>query len=209
MKTLRISHINQIISGSVEKFHPIMNEQEKHSLPFQPWQNEGYVPEVFFSLAHNNQFVLLKFFVGENEIRARVTKTNGPVWEDSCVEFFISFDTIGYYNFEFNCIGTIHASFGNNRNQRTNLVEDVLHQIKSHTLFITRSDHYYWEMIVAIPKEAFIHHSLDSLSGIVCRGNFYKCADGFQQPHYLSWSNIKSEFPNFHVPEFFGKLFFL
>ena len=39
-------------------------------------------------------------------------------------------------------------------------------------------------------------------------GNFYKCADGTDSPHYVSWSPIKTEKPNFHCPEFFGELIF-
>ena len=95
----------------------------------------------YFFLAYNNQFVLLKFFVKEKAIRAKVTKTNGPVWEDSW-SFFISFDESGYYNFEFNCIGTIYATFGNNREEHTNLTEEILQTIRFHTSLITRSSLY-------------------------------------------------------------------
>ena len=37
-------------------------------------------------------------------------------------------------------------------------------------------------------------------------GNFYKCGDKCDQTHYLSWSPIGLLEPNFHCPEFFGKL---
>ena len=38
--------------------------------------------------------------------------------------------------------------------------------------------------------------------------NFYKCGDNCRQPHYLSWSPIALEKPNFHCPEFFGEIMF-
>ncbi|MDE6137165.1 MAG: hypothetical protein K2F97_06800, partial [Muribaculaceae bacterium] len=38
------------------------------------------------------------------------------------------------------------------------------------------------------------------------RGNFYKCASATSQPHYLSWNPIDTPEPDFHRPEFFGKL---
>jgi hypothetical protein len=36
--------------------------------------------------------------------------------------------------------------------------------------------------------------------------NFYKCGDKCMHPHYLSWSPIGLPEPNFHCPEFFGKI---
>lgn len=41
---------------------------------------------------------------------------------------------------------------------------------------------------------------------VALRGNFYKCGDLTAEPHYLSWSPIAFERPNFHLPEFFGEL---
>jgi hypothetical protein len=57
-------------------------------------------------------------------------------------------------------------------------------------------------------REAFEFHQLKSLKNIKCKANFYKCGDELSQPHYLSWNNIKSGKPNFHLPEFFGEINF-
>ncbi|WP_350005689.1 carbohydrate-binding family 9-like protein, partial [Phocaeicola dorei] len=46
------------------------------------------------------------------------------------------------------------------------------------------------------------------LDGMVVRANFYKCGDELQKPHFLSWSPIKIEKPDFHRPDFFGLLEF-
>ena len=40
------------------------------------------------------------------------------------------------------------------------------------------------------------------------RANFYKCGDGTSVPHFLSWSHIETETPDFHCPEFFGNMHF-
>ena len=45
-------------------------------------------------------------------------------------------------------------------------------------------------------------------SPIETMGNFYKCASGSSQPHYLSWNPINTEKPDFHRPDFFGKIIF-
>ncbi len=40
------------------------------------------------------------------------------------------------------------------------------------------------------------------------RANFYKCADLSAHPHFLSWNKVDVPTPNFHLPEFFGTLYF-
>lgn len=206
MKKLKVFGVNA--TDDIEKMHSILNEQERHLLEFHLWPNGNNKPDVFFSIAHNDREVLLKFFVQENEIRANVNKINGNVWEDSCVEFFVSFDASGYYNLEFNCLGMVYAAFGKNRNERTKLSEQVLSKIESHTTLTKTQDQFYWEISIVIPTGVFSHHSIHSLKGMKCKGNFYKCGDGLSSPHFLSWTNIESDIPNFHLPKYFGEIVF-
>ncbi len=209
MTILKARFVNDLAYNDVEALHSILNAQEKCALEFHLWKKQNKnKPEVSFSIAHNNHAVLLKFFVEEKAIRAKVTNINGPVWEDSCVEFFVSFDESGYYNFEFNCIGTLLSAFGKNRNERKFLPEEILKKVKTHTKLMKREDGFYWEMLIVIPIETFVHHSLQSLSGKICKANFYKCGDGLLHPHYLAWSNIHSDIPDFHLPDFFGEVRF-
>lgn len=56
---------------------------------------------------HTGERLMLRFDVAERHTAAKVTKDNGEVWTDSCVEFFIAPDNSMYYNFETNCIGTV------------------------------------------------------------------------------------------------------
>ena len=65
-----------------------------------------------------------------------------------------------------------------------------------------------WEVALVIPYSAFFMHNITSLGGKTIRANFYKCGDKLQTPHFLSWSPIDLEKPNFHCPEFFGELHF-
>jgi hypothetical protein len=208
MKKLKVHYIDGNIN-TAEIIHSVLNKQEKHQLQYYLWLKEQDKPEVFFSLAHDQYSLLLKFFVREKEIRSGVTKINGPVWEDSCVEFFVSFDGSNYYNFELNCIGTILAAFGNNRNHRSFLSETVLKTLETHTELTKNHNGFYWEITIIIPKDIFIHDTLPTWRGIVCKGNFYKCGDGLSQPHFLSWNNIESEIPDFHLSKYFGELLFL
>jgi hypothetical protein len=206
---IKVAVVKELAFSDSERLHSVLNDVERHTLLFHLWdKSKRKPPEVRFSLAHNGQYLFLKFFVEEQEIRARVMKTNGPVWGDSCVEFFVSFDESGYYNFEFNCIGTVLGAFGKSRSERTFLPERSLGKIATATKLNRSNGNFSWEIAITLPVEVFIHHSFQSINGVTCKGNFYKCGDELSEPHYLSWKNIESNEPNFHLPQFFSEIVF-
>jgi len=138
---------------------------------------------------------------------------NSPVHEDSCVEFFIAFDDDEeYYNLEFNCAGTCLLGFGKSAAQRHLVGVDVIRKIKRYSAIKNNlngsNDDFSWELTVMIPAEVFVHHKIDSLKGKRYRVNFYKCGDKLPQPHFLSWQDMKTAAPDFHLAEFFGEAYF-
>ena len=172
-----------------------------------------YRPITLFNIARSNNSIFIKYSVRGSMLRAIYSNDLEPVNEDSCVEFFCKLpDSDNYMNFEFNCIGTCNAS---KRKSKTEGVVrytlDELSQIKRYPSIGRRAFNemegmFEWELTVKIPF---------TLMGIdpnnlpkKLLGNFYKCADGTDSPHYVSWSPIKTEKPNFHCPEFFGELIF-
>lgn len=189
-----------------------LSEAEKHPLAFAPWEAAfPYRPEVHFSIAYDRNHLYLQYEVKEAYLQAAQGKTNQPVYRDSCVEFFISFDEgASYYNFEFNCIGTVLAEYGTERSGRALLPEAVLRSVSCRSLLRKAKDETarHWELTVVLPLEVFTFHSLQSLQGKQCRANFYKCGDDLPEPHFLAWSDIQSRSPDFHLPEFFGMLLF-
>ena len=38
------------------------------------------------------------------------------------------------------------------------------------------------------------------------RANFYKCGDQSTVVHYSTWNPVETEKPDYHRPEFFGKI---
>jgi hypothetical protein len=70
-----------------------------------------YKPELYVAAAICEDALLLHYKVKEEKSAAVETKDNGRVWEDSCCEFFCSFDEKGYYNIESNCIGRLKFAF--------------------------------------------------------------------------------------------------
>ena len=169
-------------------------------------------PNVTFKLAYTDDAFLLHYSVQEKELRAVVDADNGRIWEDACVEFFIApFEHDFYYNFEFNCIGKL-LLHGGAKGDRIPAPEAVLKQIKrwsslGNEPFELKEGENHWELSVIIPFTAFFRHENDRiLEQDSLLGNFYKCGDKLPAPHFLSWSPITTEKPNFHTPEFFGSL---
>ena len=74
-----------------------------------------------------------------------------------------------------------------------------------HVAFTEKLGVYSWELVVAIPFR-LMGLDPDNLPEKIM-GNFYKCADDTEFPHFVSWSPIDLPSPNFHCPEFFGEIY--
>ena len=216
MKKLDAPLLNDLMSNtSLEQVSLSLNKLAKHSIAIAPWPEFAYVPKVEFSIAHSGDCIFIKYYVQESVIKATYYKPNDPVYKDSCVEFFISFDDEDeYYNLEFNAIGTCKLNFGINRNQRQIIPDDLVQKIKYYTTIKNQAisetnTEIHWELTLMIPLEVFSKHKIKSLTGRHCAANFYKCGDELPVPHYLCWNNIESVVPDFHLRQFFGKILFL
>ena len=199
---------NNFSEKTIAELSSAMDALTGQQLNFVPWPAYSYKPKVEFAIMYSDNSIFLKYFVDEKNIRSVNSIINSSVWEDSCVEFFISFDDAGYYNFEFNCIGTALAGFGKEKINRQLLPADLIGEIKFHSSLVKTDDGFHWELTLAIPSQVFIYHLPLILQGKKARANFYKCGDLLPEPHFISWTNIESAEPNFHLPEFFGTLIF-
>ncbi|MGB4401046.1 MAG: carbohydrate-binding family 9-like protein [Daejeonella sp.] len=185
---------------------------QRHSISFVPWKAYSYKPEVEFAIGYSDYALLLKFFVSEKEVKAIYAKPNDPVYKDSCVELFISFeDEKEYYNFEFNCAGTCLLGFGKERNERLQLSDELIGRIRYQSVLKPSNcpeANISWELTLEIPLDVFHFHQIKTLKNKRARANVYKCGDDLLQPHFLAWNEIETEAPDFHRPEFFGSIEF-
>ncbi|MDE6084984.1 MAG: hypothetical protein K2G40_01090 [Muribaculaceae bacterium] len=183
-----------------------------HIIDTVNWKEYPYVPDVKFRIAHTGDAILLNYRVNEEAVRAVAEDDNGRVWEDSCVEFFVTFDGKQYHNIECNCVGTILSAVGPERENRKLLAAEQLDKIKRKSTLdkdsIPVNGPVEWEVSLIIPVEIFAASGGDSFDGIEARGNFYKCGDLLPTPHFLSWNPIEIPAPNFHRPDYFGKIIF-
>jgi hypothetical protein len=191
----------QSIARSLETFPSI-------ELAFVPWPAYAYKPEARFCIAHNGSSIFLQYHIRESAVRAAVWQTNGPVWEDSCVEFFIAFDETGYYNLECNAAGTMHIAFGKHRAKRRCLDADVIRSVRRQAFIYSGGGETWWKLTTVIPARMLVHHDIVNFSGKNATANFYKCGDRLPQPHYLAWNPVEAPEPDFHLPQYFGTLQF-
>lgn len=177
---------------------------------------QGWTTEVMKDLEVSGNISVSKkgfnfyFNVCEPSVRAVNSGYNQKVWEDSCVELFLSFDGVNYYNFEINCIGSVLGAYGKDRHSREFLDESLLKLVKVKSslgkvpfgaVLIPAS----YDIDIKIPAKVFVFDKDPDLKK--ARGNIYKCADRSPTPHYMYLHEITTEKPDFHRPEFFRPLF--
>lgn len=214
MKKLIIKKIDVSKKTDIKEAEILLKKRAgKNSIDVVNWESFKYKPKVEFSIGHAGNEIWLKYYVTESHIKALETKTNGDVYKDCCVEFFISFDSVNYYNFEFNCIGTKQVGYGPGRNDRKKIDPKLLDAIQVDPSlgtqpFEEKSGQFDWQLMVIIPVSCFVYDNIRSLEGVKATANFYKCGDETSVPHFLSWNPIGVKDPDFHRPDFFGILQF-
>ena len=160
----------------------------------------------FGQFCHDAEYLYVHLRAVERDIRAEYTAPLSPVCQDSCLEFFFMPEGEDrYLNFEVNPNGCLLAGFGRGRADRI-----FLHRGDLRELFGIRTARTPdgWEVFYRIPLQ-FIQLFCPGyrFEGSL-RANIYKCGDQTVNTHYLSWAPINLESPDFHRPEFFGKMKF-
>ena len=84
------------------------------------WNRARGVEKVRAWMGYSEAEIFLYFEVTETSVKAECLHDGDPVWNDSCVEFFIqSFqDERIYYNFEWNALGTCLYACGSEKQGR-------------------------------------------------------------------------------------------
>lgn len=211
MKEIDIRYIGGIENRTDSEIYEALNSGTcSHGIGCINWKEFPYAPEVSFNIAYSDKVIAVLFHVKEDHVLGRAMESNGPVWEDSCVEIFIDdAESAEYFNFETNCIGTRLASKRRSRTDADHFSDEQIEKIRTfgslpHAIVDERGEGLSWWRVVMVPFELIgLDKAPESLMA-----NFYKCGDRCNKPHFLSWSEIDLPAPDFHCPEFFGKLRF-
>jgi hypothetical protein len=180
------------------------------------WLDNGYKPRVEARAGFSEHYLYVHFKAFEKRVRVRHMGFQDPVYTDSCVELFIDpfpEKGLGYINFETNAAGALLAGFGKGRHERKRLPPEDLAGFRIvasiHGLIDGPHGADFWTVRYRIPLMLFKNYYGETIRpGLEGRANFYKCGDETEFPHYGAWSPPRTKKPDFHRPEFFGKIIF-
>jgi hypothetical protein len=183
-----------------------------------PWQPGCVAPETEVRLLYDERCLSVQFRCQDRHIFSKTTERNGPVFEDSCVEFFATpFPEAGpdYLNLEVNCCGVLHLAHGPDRWRRTKIAPELAREIvvvasEPGPTREERPDDREWWVAVALPfgvTGVLAGATVRAVSGTRWRANFYRCG-GRVDPQYAAWAPVHSAKPDYHRPECFGTLRF-
>jgi hypothetical protein len=175
-------------------------------------------------VVYDERCLYWSFRVLDRHVRAEHLSFQDPVCQDSCVEFFVQPACApGYFNFEVNCIGTLHVSFIEDPTRTATGLARSTAVSASHADMIRiqasmprepclpeKAGPLEWRIEAWVPFEFFRFYAPKALSpdpSTEWRGNFYKCGDRTSRPHWAAWAPIGAAL-NFHVPASFGILRF-
>jgi hypothetical protein len=171
---------------------------------------KGYNPECNVYLSYDAERLYIGFEIFEADAikKAKYVKDGQPVYKDSAVEFFFKpfIDDARYLNFEFNANCAAILGLGEKKNCRISLIEKYKSRLNARVF----SDASKWILDFQIPYKLIgeiYGRSFEPKSQTV-KANFYKCGDETESPHYGMVFDINSEYPDFHLPDFFGRLIF-
>lgn len=221
MKQLKVPYIPELdqLHSADEIASLLESRGTRQSLDAINWPKQfPYAPLTTFAIAHSGTAIYIDFFVRCNYLRAENSADQSPVHEDSCVEFFVSpHGDRTYFNFEYNCIGALHAGFRTApedpsapKAKATPLTPEQLERVRRYASCGTRPFRemqglFAWSLITAIPLDIL---GLEYTPGtpLQLTANFYKCAAATSAPHYLSWRPVRTPAPDFHRPSDFARL---
>lgn len=217
LKFVKVEKIMRYIVSKTEEINPDINslEWDKAEVGYidkEPWTKEGLFssPKTTFKLLRGPEGVSVLMHTNETNLRAEEEKENGPICCDSCMEFFYKPSPWDprYFNFEINPKGVMHLGLGDGRFGRVLIEERELFDI------VSIANDGDWTIKYYIP-DSFIENYFPGIydpsnvnTSSVVKGNFFKCGDKTDKPHYAVWSNIEVDIDDFHVPDFFGKIVF-
>lgn len=187
----------------MKEYHiPFSHDPEKSApalLDFFLWEKNGCEPHTEARLCHDERNLYLLMTCREKHPLARFTVDGSPVCRDSCMEFFFAPNGDSRYcNIEVNANACSLQEIGTSRYDRRKI--DFL---VSRPEAEINDDSWSIKAVISLEKLKALYGT-DSITFLT--GNFYKCGDETDLPHYGMWSEVHSDTPDFHRPECFSKL---
>ncbi|MBQ8502771.1 MAG: carbohydrate-binding family 9-like protein [Clostridia bacterium] len=176
----------------------------EEKLEFSNWNSATSYNTYFKMCFLRKSGIYVKMRTDERKLRAVCQKRDDPVWQDSCMEFFICAveGREEYINFEMNSVGAYLTEFGKGKSDRVFL--RCLTEAEPEITTSVNPDG--WSLELFIPCELINEaYKTDFDAGeCILKGNFYKCGDETEKVHYDSYTEMTTLPPGFHNPECFA-----
>jgi len=189
------------------------NDIEKANVDSYVWGGAERAYKTYGQLAYvktgdEKTGLYIHLFCEEKDPVSKEKQLDGMVCMDSCMEFFFGMsDTeendFMYLNLECNSIGVTFISFGKERHGRVFLNELGVERFPVSVNVKDDGWDVFWFVPESDIKKIFGISEINE--NTVMRGNFYKCDENANAP-FGSWAPIVAPKPDFHRPEYFGKI---
>lgn len=195
--------IKKVTLADISIDSPLWNEATVGAIDNYPWnQPEDTVKTNFYMLSDENG-IAMKFHSDEQNPIGEADGMNTDVYLDSCVEIFLNASpetTDKYLNFELSVNGFMHFGLGAGRFDRELQYIDF-DSLKIETKELSQGG---WEAKFYIPYSLLKNYYPEISASWT--GNFQKLCERCRAPHWGCWNLIGTEKPDFHRPEYFGKI---
>ena len=187
----------------VASFHPLSSSHQ---------------PRTQVKVLYDSHGLYHHFQVHDRYVLARQLGYQGPVFDDSCVEFFTAPHDRSYFNFEFNCGGAMLLHHIQCDGSARELVSDHwLDRITIRTTLPRQVDPQIdepitWRLACFIPIKLIQAYTgplgeQTPAPGVQWRSNWFKCASRSTHPHWAAWADVGLPL-NFHQVDRFGLMQF-
>ena len=191
------------------------NEADFNSACFYPltnyhWESDPpYRPATYFKMGVVGECLVATLKCYEENPRAVFTQRDDPVYNDSCLEFFVApiSGRDEYINVEMNSRATFLCEFGKGKYDRVFLKSFTDAEPAVEAFNGTDAQGAFWGVTATLTKEflsAVYNISKSDIDFETVKANFYKCGDACDVQHYLAFSPVTTLPPGFHNPECFA-----
>ncbi|HZJ78581.1 MAG TPA: carbohydrate-binding family 9-like protein [Clostridia bacterium] len=191
---------------------PLWDEVPVAKLSSFHWESENpYRPDSYAKLcAVKNVGFVARLWSYESSPRAVLINRDEPIYQDSCLELFLKpvVNSSEYINIECNSNGVFLSQFGDKRNDRLFIkdVTDISPSVKPWVPENGSQDAWGVEIIVPNELVSILYKVKYKLFPCEIKGNFYKCGDLTETPHYSAFFPVDTIELGFHNPERFGSI---
>jgi hypothetical protein len=181
-----------------------------------PWYTSGEKEQTQVKMLWDDTFLYVAYFCYDKHIWADHYNTNSETYLDDCVEIFWNPNPAAgkkYNMFEMNCIGNLLSVFDNLDNSK--LLDHKIRlphiaQTIQGTVNNDADTDTSWILEVAIRFSDYpeLFNAKTPKDGDMWRVGLNRCGGKINQ-QYSQWSPSQTAQPNYHVPDDFGKIFFI